>query len=278
MKHWYYEKDGTRAGPVSEDVLRTLVSEGTLRRENLVWTSEYGTDWKALGETELSSLVVMDENSPPPLPASSINNTYVWIMAFVPLIGFVIERIAASMVPAETWNNSFKFVLFAYIGTYIGLAKADELALQKTGRDTSKFAGMLWFVPVYLFKRATYTTTSRATFWTWVGTFVGALFISGNIADMMSGTYYWGAGTPACDSRPVLNLAKNLYDTKLPIARLTGTTALEFTQIKQTAYDSKLKQRTCTAMLRTSAGGALSVIYTVKLQGDQYLVEIRPQL
>ena len=41
---WFYEKDGSQQGPVSEEALKSLVENGTLAAHNLIWR-EGMADW-----------------------------------------------------------------------------------------------------------------------------------------------------------------------------------------------------------------------------------------
>lgn len=45
MRKWHYRQDSETLGPVSEDELIALLSNGTLKRESYVWTPEF-EDWK----------------------------------------------------------------------------------------------------------------------------------------------------------------------------------------------------------------------------------------
>lgn len=56
---WYYEKDGTRVGPVADAELDNLARSGVVRADTLVWHDGM-SDWKPLGE--------MRPSPPPSLP------------------------------------------------------------------------------------------------------------------------------------------------------------------------------------------------------------------
>lgn len=68
MTDWYYESDGNRAGPVSEDRIKELIVAGTLSSRSLVWSNDFETSWKPIGETPFAS-ISGKIGEPPPLPA-----------------------------------------------------------------------------------------------------------------------------------------------------------------------------------------------------------------
>lgn len=49
---WWYVKDGQRKGPVEEDVLKAMLREGSLSRDDLAWNASMGNDWRKLGDIE----------------------------------------------------------------------------------------------------------------------------------------------------------------------------------------------------------------------------------
>jgi GYF domain 2/Protein of unknown function (DUF2628) len=67
MSDWYYESEGDRVGPVSEERIRELFANGILNLQSLIWSHDFGSVWKYLGETAFVS--VKDRvDQPPPLP------------------------------------------------------------------------------------------------------------------------------------------------------------------------------------------------------------------
>ena len=108
-----------------------------------------------------------------------VNNTIVWILAFAPLIGLFLEACFAFTVNADTGeaamdNNKYWFITLAL---NIGLSYLDENRLKRAGWDTSKFKGMTWLVPVYLFKRAKALNQNLAYFIVWLVCFIFTLTV-----------------------------------------------------------------------------------------------------
>lgn len=85
---------------------------------------------------------------------ATVNNTMVWIIALVPVIGAL-----------------FSFGFLAFLIVNIVLCTVDENNLKKAGYDTSVL-GNAWLIPVYLYKRAEMFHHSKAYFIVWCVTFV----------------------------------------------------------------------------------------------------------
>jgi uncharacterized protein len=52
---WYYEKAGNIVGPVTDDVIKALVTNNEIDKDTLVWKSAFGSQWVPIHETELIS-------------------------------------------------------------------------------------------------------------------------------------------------------------------------------------------------------------------------------
>lgn len=113
-------------------------------------------------------------------PGVAVDNGVVWILAFAPLIGYLLEYIVAYAVNGNGWlaelamrGNRYWYVTLLL---NIGLSLLDERRLEKFGSDTSKFKGMVWIVPVYLYQRAKALNHNLAYFITWIVCFVLVIF------------------------------------------------------------------------------------------------------
>lgn len=60
---WYYVQNGQRVGPVGEDEVRSLIANGTIQRQTLVWKKGM-QNWVQAGTTELAAWF----SSTPPVP------------------------------------------------------------------------------------------------------------------------------------------------------------------------------------------------------------------
>jgi len=169
---WYYENGGTRVGPVSEAQMATLLISGALTATSQVWKKGLA-GWTKLGDTELSTKISASERppalasvseEPPALAGGPVNNTLVWIVAFMPLISALV-----AVYVALRYNVTQMSILIATGAAYITLCVVDGVLLRKAGHDT--FTYMFWGVivpPVYLYKRAKNLLQSKSYFVCWL--------------------------------------------------------------------------------------------------------------
>lgn len=107
---------------------------------------------------------------------AAVDNGVVWVLAFAPIIGYLLEYMVAFAINDNAWqaelamqNSSYWFITLML---NIGLSLLDQKRLEKSGCDVSKFKGVVWLVPVYLYQRAQTLRHSFAYFITWVVCFV----------------------------------------------------------------------------------------------------------
>jgi len=111
-------------------------------------------------------------------PAVNVSNTIVWILAFAPLIGLVLESFVAGALAQSEYDaaQAMASSKYWYISLIlnIGLSAGEDARLKKDGVDTSSFGNYFFLVPVFLWKRAKAFNQSPAYFWTWIGMFIFA--------------------------------------------------------------------------------------------------------
>lgn len=170
---WYYEDKGERKGALTEADISQLIRSGVLGTQTGVWRKGF-SEWTALDKTELRHY--LDDSVPPPLSGDHVNNTVVWVLAFAPLIGSVLEYVVANIVhhsefqaDAAVANGNFFFVTIAL---NLVLSYWDESRLKKAGVQTEKFKGFVWLVPVYLYQRSKALKHNLAYFIVWIVCFV----------------------------------------------------------------------------------------------------------
>lgn len=175
---WFYEEDGRRKGPITEEVIVKLIQAGKISYGSLVWKNGF-SEWLKMEDTELRHH--LGKVVPPPISGKHVNNTIVWVLAFAPLIGFLFEVFVSFMIDgsgdagaAAIDNDKYWYITLAL---NIGLSYFDEKRLGQAGWDTSKFKGMTWLVPVYLFKRAKVLNQSLAYFIVWLACFAISMAI-----------------------------------------------------------------------------------------------------
>jgi ribosomal protein L40E len=116
---------------------------------------------------------------------ANVSNGTVWVLALAPLIGLMLEYFIAGIIYAD--SPDFDWDVFNAVGSgqlffvtvilNIALSILDERKLRKAGWDTNKIRGMVWLVPVYLFKRAKLLEQNLAYFIVWLVAF-GLVFLN----------------------------------------------------------------------------------------------------
>lgn len=105
-------------------------------------------------------------------PARAVSNGMVWIVAFAPIFGTLLQYVFAGMAgsdPADLW--------FITLVINIACCIADDAILKKNGHDTEHLGGWCFLVPVYLFKRATLLQHSLSYFIVWIICFFVSFFL-----------------------------------------------------------------------------------------------------
>jgi hypothetical protein len=80
-----------------------------------------------------------------------VDNTIVWILAFAPILGFLLENFIEGLSNGHLQADKLWFVA---IILNIALSELDAKKLMIAGIDTSKFRSLTWLVPVCLFQRS----------------------------------------------------------------------------------------------------------------------------
>ncbi len=168
---YHYEQDGNRKGPVEKEEIQKLIDDNVLNRDSKIWCPDFA-DWKSISETDFD----ISKLAPPPLSGSSINNNYIWLLAFAPIIGIILEHTIANTTASNAYEASenianHKFFAATFWVNVI-FSWLDVKQLKKAGHDTSKFKSWLLLVPVYLYLRCEKTKVNLAPFIIWVVLFL----------------------------------------------------------------------------------------------------------
>lgn len=174
VSNWFYEENGLRKGPISEEEMVDLIKSSVIFHGTSVWKQGF-PDWLKIENTDLR--IHLDKSTPPPLSGEHINNTIVWVLAFAPLIGYFLEWIFAGIIhgsneyAAEAAMENSKY-WFITVALNIAISIFDEKTLTKAGHNTEKFKGWVWLVPVYLYQRSKLTKQNLAYFIVWIVCFL----------------------------------------------------------------------------------------------------------
>ena len=266
MLVWFYEQEGAKFGPVSLEELQSLLLAGKVHENSLVWTKDFGAEWRPIHKTDVNAGT---ENNPPPLPPSHINNGYAWTMALLPLIGLFTEKIVSDIYPQLERSEIILFIL--YWVAYFGLGVADEKKIENSGRNIKSVTlkKWTWIVPVYLYQRSKALTQKPMFFATWIGSIIFALAIQN--PDILNGKTYLGVGIPPCNARASLNQVKAIFDD-IPLVRTSGVRAI--TVGDATEKGSGGAFRICTAKVSASNGNVIGVTYSITDQNGSYYYRV----
>lgn len=166
---WFYESNGEKSVALSTSSIIEMIKTGKIGYGDLIWRNGFA-NWVAVELTDFKSHL-----GPPPILGSRINNTYLWILAFAPIIGTIAEwAVAYTVYPNDALAavamraNKFWFITLALNVT---LSAIDEHHLKKAGFNTSKFKGWVWLIPVYIFQRTKVLKQGYACFIIWLISF-----------------------------------------------------------------------------------------------------------
>ena len=125
-----------------------------------------------------------------------VNNTLIWIVAIMPIVGLIIEAIvanAAKIPMGDLW--------WITVSCNVILCALDEHMLKKVRPDISKFLNKwIFLIPVYLYRRAKALKQNLAYFIVWIVLFSIMMMVSLTI--------------PALGSSAIISTVKNghFYD------------------------------------------------------------------
>lgn len=152
LQNWFYEKDGEKIGPHSEEDIVKMLSSSVLFAHSLVWR-EGMQSWMQINEIANFQIHI----GPPPLPTSHLTQSYMIIISTLPLWGMIIQLFTSFNMSkgdddlAWSYYDSYLwFLMYAFFNGIFCMVDSDKL--KKSGVEISYFWGYL-FVPVYMYKR-----------------------------------------------------------------------------------------------------------------------------
>jgi hypothetical protein len=162
---WFYKKDGNRVGPLTSDEIILQILDKELNSDDLIWKSGTQTSSK-VSDSEFKIFIHKDAR--PQISGKKVDNTFIWLLAFAPLIGIMVGKM-------EIFESANIFWITISLNSI--LAIIDERKLNAAGYKGDNFIFALLLIPVYLWRRATLLNQSRSYFWTWLVVFFISYFI-----------------------------------------------------------------------------------------------------
>lgn len=183
-REWYCVVKDDQLGPLDIDEVKDFFNKNKIDGNTLVWKEGY-TDWVKLKETDLKDFMNL-KNVPPVLKGEHVNDTWVWTLAFAPLISLVLYyAVAQQYIYAQLRNGNYDILsmqetlqwtsTIIILGLNVFLSYKDEKMLKKAGYKTDAL-GSYWIIPVYLFKRAKMLEQKNYYAICWIVCFVLSLF------------------------------------------------------------------------------------------------------
>lgn len=166
---WFYTDGGQRKGPVSATALKSLLDAGTLDSETPIWRKGLA-GWLPIRETELAA---HDQDGPPPIATSHINNGMVWALAVAPIIYAFVEVIFIMGFDAP---DALYWVI--PVCGNATLCLLDERQLKGAGYDSNSLTFFaLLLAPVYLFVRANRLRQQPIYGYVWIASFIVSIYL-----------------------------------------------------------------------------------------------------
>ena len=152
---WFYIRENMRYGPCQYDTMYSLVQNGQINKDTLVWKKGM-VNWIPAYQTELIQII---KDNVPPLPNEIVSNKFAWALATVPiLVSWIVQLIGFPSV----------VVIICTIALNIVFLMLDSDELNKFGLNANSWLWMgVVFVPVYLFMRSSKTDKKYGYAITW---------------------------------------------------------------------------------------------------------------
>lgn len=111
-----------------------------------------------MGKDYIEQNTSLKSTKPRPIPTGKAKSGYAWSLAFVPLMGILLQGLGG-------------LAIWLVIGLNVLFCILDESQLKKSGFGAPN-VWWLFLVPVYLYQRANFVGDNLAYFFVWIGCFI----------------------------------------------------------------------------------------------------------
>jgi hypothetical protein len=164
-KEWYYYRNGSKIGPVTEAEMIDLALKRRIRHKTSVWRQDM-KHWQALANSPLAH-ICKQARAPLSLADVPPNDGIAWAMAFWPIVlgGFYYGYLEYYPYPVSIGNvYSFGFFILVLLGG-IDLCHLSFVGAKIHGLELYA----ILVAPVYLFKRAVRVHGTNLYAWVFLG-------------------------------------------------------------------------------------------------------------
>ena len=171
-KCWYYVAGNEQMGPVTEEQMVSLIKNGYIRRDTMVWCERNSGGWiKAENSVFVHSFQGgYSSQGGSSSATNSLSDKWLWALATLPLLASIVLD---SFIPS---SSVLSWVIV--VGLNCLFITLDEKELKENGFDAESW---LWLgvvlVPLYLFYRAAKTNKNIIPGIVWCVLFVLDIFI-----------------------------------------------------------------------------------------------------
>lgn len=187
---WYFVTPLGRNGPVNFEFLQYLASAGQISNDTKIWKAGF-QDWVKFSLYK-ENPEASTPPEPPAIPEKPLNNSYIWILAFAPAWGTVIQiittevRMAISHKTLDYYSQMWWIVIAVNIFvSYIDLRqiKAAASCVEKIN------VWLCLLVPLYIYRRDSIAHEGLRRLWVWLGSLlfsVAVLMLMNSIYSQIS--------------------------------------------------------------------------------------------
>ncbi len=251
MTDWHYSANGRKFGPLSREDLISHFADGRITGTTLVWTSEFGPSWKQYSDA------IPDHHgtTPPPLPASAVNDFWAWCLTVVPIAGALVE------VALQPSQEILTFILITYAAINGLVAFADQKAIEGSGRKRAPIWAAILIVPLYLYLRNKWLGKRQITLAVWCLSFAASIYVTNGFQNPLT-----SLGLPSCSAAISTQKVSELFP-QIPM-NFVKLQVKDIRDIREVSNASGTRE--CTAQVVSNKDSTHAVRFTIENRGADF--------